>query len=228
MFTCSLWNLSVPQSNSWKRLAASLVQSVYYRFDYGSLGRGPQQPAWLRRSRVRPRNARGEITPMRQKHKGSIVSTLRVWRRAEHCEEQSSKQTAPKWPLSLHRYRGLERRPPAGRTPAEHRRGNVIKVENTHLLETHWDVSQVSAECWWGAATFIDVKRGHNKGITYYYLIMGPFIKGLLLSSTCSPGEKGHVADVTLTTTHAIMETWKLSALREERMGGAADLHFWN
>lgn len=50
-----MWNLSALQSNSWKRLAASLVQSVYHRFDYGSLRWGPQQPAWLHRSRVRPR-----------------------------------------------------------------------------------------------------------------------------------------------------------------------------
>lgn len=58
-----------------------------------------------------------------------------------------------------------------------------------------------------GAATFIDGKRGHSKVITYYYLIMESFNEALLLSFTCSPGEKGHVDDVTLTTTPAIMET---------------------
>lgn len=47
MVTCSMWNLSVPQSNSLKLLAASLFQSVYHRFDYGSLGRGPgSRPGW--------------------------------------------------------------------------------------------------------------------------------------------------------------------------------------
>lgn len=152
-----MWNLSVPQSNSWKRLAASLVQSVYHRFDYGSLRWGPQQPAWLQRSRVRPR---GEITPMRQKHKGSIVSTLWVWRRAEHRRKQSSKQAAPKWPLSPHRYRVSEQfhRPGAhglSKLPrTEHRQGNVFRVQDTNLLETRWAVSQVLAECWWGGWYF--------------------------------------------------------------------------
>lgn len=41
-----------------------------------------------------------------------------------------------------------------------------------------------------GAATFIDGKRGHNKGITYYYLITESFNRGLLLVFTCSPEEK--------------------------------------
>lgn len=67
------------------------------------------------------------------------------WRRAEHCREQSSKQTAPKWPLSLHRNRSFRAGPSAACTPAEPRQGNVIQVEDTHLLETHRDVSQVLA-----------------------------------------------------------------------------------
>lgn len=154
-------NLSVLQSNSWKPLATSLVQSVYHRFDYGSLRWGPQQSAWLQRSHVRPRNTQGRITPKQQKHKGSIVSTLGVWRRAEHRRKQSSKQAAPKWPHSPHRYRVSEQVHRLGahglsKLPHnEHRQGNVI--EDTHLLEAHWDVSQVLAECWWEAATFIDV-----------------------------------------------------------------------
>lgn len=53
-----------------------------------------------------------------------------------------------------------------------------------------------------GADTFIDVKREHNKGITYHYLIMESFNRALLLNFTCSQGQKGRVADITLTTTH--------------------------
>lgn len=70
----------------------------------------------------------------------------------------------------------------------------------------------------WGAAIFINIKRGHNKGITYYYLIMESSNGALLLSFTCSPGDKGRVADVNNTRDHGNLKALSRPE-REEKMG---------
>lgn len=64
-------------------------------------------------------------------------------------------------------------------------------------------------------------KRGHDKGITYYYLIMASFIGALSFTFIGSPGKKGHVTGVALTTALAIMETRKPSDVleKEEKVG---------
>lgn len=199
MFTCSVWNLSVPQSNSWKRLAAFLVQSVYHRFDYGSLRWGPPTTGLVAEEPCSTvEHARWDHTDPAEAQRIHCVNAGGLEEGRALQETVIHKKSAPKWLLSPHRYRVSERVRRSGahglsKLPhTEHRQGNVMKVRDTHRLETLWDVSQVLAECWCGggAATFIDGKRGHNKGITCYYLITESFNRGLLLVFTCSPEEK--------------------------------------